>query len=45
MNTLVHFDFDHMMMMIAFMTFNSSLVPLIEGEYISNPWEFEFSGG
>ena len=33
-----------MMMMIAFITFNSSLVPLNEGLCISNPWEFEFSG-
>ena len=30
--------------MIAFITFNSSLVPLIEGPCSSNPWEFEFSG-
>jgi len=30
--------------MIAFITFNSSLVPLIEGLCSSNPWEFEFSG-
>ena len=29
--------------MIAFITFNSSLVPLIEGQCSSNPWEFEFS--
>ena len=28
----------------CFITFNSSLVPLIEGLCISNPWEFEFSG-
>ena len=33
-----------MMMMIAFITFNSSLVPLIEGLSSSNPWEFKFSG-
>ena len=32
------------MMMIAFITFKSSLVPLIEGPCSSNPWEFEFSG-
>jgi len=31
-------------MMIAFITFNSSLVLLIEGLCSSNPWEFEFSG-
>ena len=31
-------------MMIAFITFNSILVPLIEGLCNSNPWEFEFSG-
>ena len=31
------------MMMIVFITFNSSLVPLIEGLCSSNPWEFEFS--
>jgi len=31
-------------MMIAFITFNSSLVPLIEGLCSSNPWDFEFSG-
>ena len=29
--------------MIAFIIFNSSLVPLIEGLCSSNPWEFEFS--
>ena len=33
-----------MMMMIAFITLNSSLVPLIEGLCSSNPLEFEFSG-
>ena len=33
-----------MMMMIAFITFNSSLVPLIEGLCSSNSWKFEFSG-
>jgi len=32
------------MMMIAFITFNSSLGPLIEGLCSSNPWEFEFTG-
>jgi len=32
------------MMMIAFITFNSSLVPLIEGLCSPNPSEFEFSG-
>ena len=32
------------MMMIAFIIFNSSLVPLIEGLCRLNPWEFEFSG-
>jgi len=32
------------MMMIAFITFNSSLVPFIEGLCSSNLWEFEFSG-
>ena len=31
------------MMMIAFIFFNSSLVPLIEGLRSSNPWDFEFS--
>jgi len=31
-------------MMMVFMTFNSSLVPLIEGLCSSNPCEFEFSG-
>jgi len=30
-------------MMIAFITFNSSLLPLIEGVCSSNPCEFEFS--
>ena len=29
--------------MIAFVTFNSSLVPLIECLCSANPWEFEFS--
>ena len=33
-----------MMMMIAFITFNSSLVPFIEGLCSSDPWQFEFSG-
>ena len=33
-----------MVMMIAFITFNSSLVPLIEGLRSSNPWEFDLSG-
>ena len=32
------------MMMIAFITFNSSLIPLIKGLCSSNPWEFGFSG-
>ena len=32
------------MMMIVFITFNSSLVPLFKGLCSSNPWEFEFSG-
>jgi len=31
-------------MTIAFITFKSSLVPLIEGLCSSNPWEFEFAG-
>ena len=35
---------DQVMMMIAFITFSSSLVPLIQGLCGSNPWEFEFSG-
>ena len=30
--------------MIAFITFNSGWVPLIEGVCSSNPWEFEVSG-
>ena len=33
-----------LMRMIAFITFNSSLVPLFEGVWSSNPWEFEWSG-
>ena len=32
------------MMMIIFITFNSTLVPLLEGLYSSNPWDFEFQG-
>ena len=32
------------LMMIAFITFNNSLVPLIEGLWSSIPWEFELSG-
>ena len=32
------------MMMIVFITFNSSCVPLFEGLWSSNPWEFELSG-
>ena len=31
-------------MVIAFITFNSSLVPLFEGLWSSNPWAFELSG-
>ena len=33
-----------MMTMIALITFNGSLVPLIEGRSSSIPWEFKFSG-
>ena len=33
-----------MVMMIAFTTFNNSLLPLIENVCSSNPWEFEFLG-
>ena len=32
------------MMMIAFITFKSSLVPLLEGGWSSISWEFEVSG-
>ena len=32
------------MMMIAFITFKSSVVPLLEGLWSSNSWEFEVSG-
>ena len=32
------------MTIITFITFSSSLVPLIESLCSSNPWEFEFSG-
>ena len=32
------------MMMIAFITFKSSLVPLFEGLWSSNSWDFEVSG-
>ena len=32
------------MMIIAFFTFNGSLVPLFEGLCSSNPWKFEISG-
>jgi len=39
-----HIKFDIQMMMIAFITFNIILVPLIEGLLSSNPWEFELSG-
>ena len=35
---------NRMMMMIAFITFNSSLVPLIEGLCSPDPWKFELSG-
>jgi len=34
-----------MMMMIAFITFNSSWVPLIDGLCISIPWEFDVTKG
>ena len=33
-----------MMMMMAFITLKSNLVPLFEGLWISNSWEFELSG-
>jgi len=36
--------FVKLMMMIAFITFNSTCVPLIEGLWSSNPWKFEFAG-
>jgi len=32
------------MIIIVFITFNISLVPLIEGVSGSNSWEFEFTG-
>ena len=32
------------MMITAFITWNSSLVPMIDGLYSSNAWEFEFRG-
>ena len=34
----------HMMMMIAFIAFNSTLVPLIQGLCRSNPCKFESAG-
>jgi len=34
----------HGMMMFSFITFNRSLVPLIESLFSSNPWESESSG-
>ena len=34
----------HMVTMIAFITYKSSLVPLFEGLWSSNSWEFELSG-
>jgi len=39
-----NYDETKSMMLIAFITFNSSLVPLLEGLCSSNQWEFEFSG-
>jgi len=33
-----------LLMMTAFMTFDSNLLPLIDGLCSSNPWEFEFLG-
>jgi len=42
--SILHSPERALMMIIAFITFNSSLVPLIEGLCNSNPWEFEFSG-
>ena len=39
-----HVPGDVLMMMIAFITFKSSLVPLFEGLWSSNSWEFEVSG-
>ena len=51
LNAYVYFSLNflviwiHMsMMMIAVITFNCSLVPLIEGLCSSTPWYFEFSG-
>ena len=38
------FPWWNLLMMIAFITFKSSLVPLFEGLWSSNSWEFELSG-
>ena len=43
-HTHTHTRTKAMMMVIAFITFNSSLVPLIGGLCSSFIWEFEFSG-
>ena len=43
-NTKYAFGLFFLMMMIAFITFKSSLVPLFEGLWSSNSWEFELSG-
>ena len=43
-NDGLHLTAQICMMMIAFITFNSSLVPLIKGLGSSNPWKFELSG-
>ena len=40
----IYWGSQDMKMMIAFITLNSSLVPLNEGLCSSNPWEFEFTG-
>ena len=39
---MVLFAKETWLMMIAFITFNSSLIPFIEGLYSSNPVGFEF---
>ena len=41
---LIFPDWPVVIMMIAFITLNSSLVPMFEGLWSSNPWEFELSG-
>jgi len=42
--SMYKYAYVHIMMMIAFITYSSSLVSLTEGLCSANPWEFELLG-